>query len=107
MDFALMASEIGFDMEDFLELAEMLVETSLSDLRHFEEAMEAEDLTKAAMAAHSIKGASANLGFAELATTAKTLESFAKIGNLSEIDTHLTLIKQQIQDIGDALNQNQ
>ena len=98
-----MASAIGFDKSDFIELAEMLLETSRSDLEKFAVALNAGELNKAAMSAHSIKGASANLGFTEMATAAATLERLSKTNDISPIAPQITLIEDEMQKIDEAL----
>ena len=98
-----MASAIGFDKSDFIELAEMLLETSRSDLEKFVVALNAGELKKAAMSAHSIKGASANLGFTEMATAAATLETLSKTNDISPIAPQITLIEDEMQKIDEAL----
>ncbi|MBF0232437.1 MAG: Hpt domain-containing protein, partial [Desulfamplus sp.] len=93
MDFKKMASEIGIEEEDFIELAEMLVDVSLNDLANFEEGIESGNLKNAAMSAHSIKGASANLGFKDVTSAAAELEKSAKSEELSQIEKYITIIK--------------
>ncbi|MBF0200752.1 MAG: Hpt domain-containing protein [Desulfamplus sp.] len=103
MDFEHMASEIGIDREDFIELAEMLVDVSNNDMAQFEQAAAQGDLKKAAMAAHSIKGAAANLGFMEIAKAAETLEKSAKAEDTSEFEEKSGFIKDQLDIINKAL----
>ena len=98
-----MASAIGFDKSDFIELAEMLLETSRSDLKTLISALNAGDIKQSALSAHSIKGASANLGFTEMATAAATLEQLAKNNDIPPISHHITLIEDEMQKIDDAL----
>ncbi len=98
-----MASAIGFDKSDFIELAEMLLETSRNDLEKFVAALNEGELKKAAMSAHSIKGAAANLGFTAMATAAATLETSSKSNDISPIASHITLIEDEMKKINDAL----
>ncbi len=103
MDFKQMASEIGVDTEDFIELADMLVDVSTNDLTDFEQAIHSGDLEKAAMAAHSIKGAAGNLGFTKVASSAAVLEEAAKAQDTSNFEEHIDCIKTEIDLIKNAL----
>ncbi|ACN13373.1 HPt domain protein [Desulforapulum autotrophicum HRM2] len=77
MDFKAMASKLGFSEADFIELAQLLVTTSRSELLTVEQGIANESSATVAKAAHSIKGAAANLGFTHIAAMAKELESLA------------------------------
>ena len=85
MDFARMAEELTFDLDDFLPLVRLFLEVSAEDLDRLDEAYLLQDLSLAATAAHSIKGAAANLGFGELAATAAEIEKKARLGDASPI----------------------
>lgn len=103
MNFKEMASEIGIEKEDFIELAEMLVDVSLKDLANFEQAILSGDLTAAAMSAHSIKGAAGNLGFSRASKAAAELELSAKKDDLISIEKNITVIKAEIETLSSAL----
>ncbi|SLM27642.1 putative Hpt domain protein [Desulfamplus magnetovallimortis] len=103
MNFKQMASDIGIDIEDFIELAEMLVDVSLNDLSNFEKGISSGDLQASAMSAHSIKGASANLGFMEISKAAATLEKAAKTDSIENIEPEVSLIKTKMSQIKQAL----
>lgn len=85
MDFKAMASKLDFDEADFIELAQLLVTTSRSELATIEQGIARESSSTVAKAAHSIKGAAANLGFTHIAAMAKTLETLAGQKRFHEI----------------------
>ncbi len=87
MDFKAMASKLGFDEEDFIELAQLLVTTSQAELLTIEQGITQGCSTTVARAAHSIKGAAGNLGFTHIATMAKALETLAVQKKFHEIRT--------------------
>lgn len=85
MDFKQMASSLGVDIQDFVELVDLLVTTSLSDLELLETALDGNDPVRVAGAAHSIKGAAGNMGFMELSGKAATIEAEARKGALEGV----------------------
>lgn len=105
MDFKSMASNIEVEEEDFIELLELLVDVSLTDINNFETALADGNYKGAAMSAHSIKGASANLGLKDMSRNAAELETAAKIGDDGTIPEKIALLKQELSRISDALAQ--
>ncbi|MBF0573021.1 MAG: Hpt domain-containing protein [Desulfamplus sp.] len=103
MDFKEMASNIGLEEEEFVELLEMLVDVSITDLINFETEFSAGNYIEAAMAAHSIKGASGNLGLTDISTAAAELEKAAKNSNQSLISEKISFLKSQFKIIKEAL----
>ena len=106
MDFEKMASNTGLDLEDFIELTEMLVDVSTNDAAQYQKAVEEGDHYSASQSAHSIKGASANLGFTDIASAASTLESLAKNKDFNDYESYLTQINEQIKLIKERLDAN-
>ena len=66
MDIKALAENLGLEEDEYLELADLLVETGLVDLSIMESALEGGDADAAAKAAHSLKGASGNLGIMDI-----------------------------------------
>ncbi len=86
MNFKDLASNLGLDEEDFIELVELFVTTSLSDIAKIRKAVQDNNAADAAAAAHSIKGASGNLGFEDIFTRARDMEMQARKENLDGFD---------------------
>ncbi|MGD9733795.1 MAG: Hpt domain-containing protein [Desulfamplus sp.] len=103
MDLKAMASNIGLDEEDFIELLEMLVNVSLTDIKNFETALASGNYTSAAMSAHSIKGASANLGLTDISAVAAELEKASKNSDPSSIPEKIASLKHQLNHISETL----
>ncbi len=93
MNFKDMASSLGFDENDFTELAQLLVTTSLSDLKKIENGVDLKHTDEVAGAAHSIKGAAGNLGFIKISEVAAEIESDARRGSLTGIEKKIKTIK--------------
>jgi len=105
MNFKKMADDIGIDEEDFFELAELLIEASLQDLIKVEKELKSDcNFENIAMAAHSIKGASGNVGFSDISNFAVQLEEDAKISNIDGIKEQMSKIKKGIEEIKIAIS---
>ncbi|RPH49789.1 MAG: Hpt domain-containing protein [Desulfobacteraceae bacterium] len=78
MNFEKLAEEIGFDKEEYLELIELFISTTMSDIDQLRTGVNKGDFTSAERAAHSIKGAASSLGLSEVSNQAKKIEHAAK-----------------------------
>jgi len=85
-------------------LAELFVDTALSDLDKTAAAMETQDAETAARAIHSIKGAAGNLGFMNLYETAKRIEGNARSGQFDAIREPLERLREQIREIAAGMH---
>ena len=81
MGFNELAKKLGLDEEEYLELVELFIETEIEELDNLKSAIEKKKTEEILKLAHSIKGASGNLGFMELHATAKDIENSVKDGN--------------------------
>ncbi len=104
MDFQSLASNAGIDVEDFIEIAQLLIDTSISDMNKIRQGIESNNTEMVAMAAHSIKGASGNMGFSEIFQTAAQIEMSAKSENLEGITEKVTLIEQRLGSLANELS---
>lgn len=103
MDFEALASRLGIDMEDFLELVELFYTTCQADMEKIRTSIRDNSPAAAAAAAHSIKGAAGNLGFEEMAALAQKMEFQGKADSLegfdswtAELDQWLGRLKSQL-----------
>ncbi len=99
MDFKDLASRLGLDEEDFVELAELFVTTTLSDIDKIKKGVTENNSADAAAASHSIKGAAGNLGFNDIFELTKKMETQAKEGNLNDFDTYISDIEDKLKAI--------
>lgn len=74
MNVSELSESLGLDETELLEIIEIFVDANRADISELVAAIEESNGRKVAEAAHSIKGASANLGLAEIHETAKKLE---------------------------------
>jgi CheY-like chemotaxis protein len=78
MDIDEQASTLGLERDEFIELVEVFLETTESDLDRMESAISSGNAREVEEAAHSIKGAAGSLGFDRTQGLAKTIEMDAK-----------------------------
>ena len=102
MDFQELASRLGIDEEDFMELVELFVTTTRSDIEKIKKGFNENDCTTAAAASHSIKGAAGNLGFDEMFELSKRMEMQAKSGSLDGFEDFIADLEAQVDALPDA-----
>ena len=99
MDIKALADNLGLEEDEYLELADLLVETGMVDLSNMESAVKAGDSDAAAKAVHSIKGASGNLGIMDIFELAKAIEGELRNNNLAGIDSQLKEIRGKLESL--------
>ncbi|MCF6248546.1 MAG: Hpt domain-containing protein [Desulfobacula sp.] len=99
MDFQDLASRLGIDDEDFMELVELFVVTTLSDIEKIKKSVQKKNCHDASAAAHSIKGAAGNMGFNDMFELAKTMEMQAREESLDGFDAYITDLEAQVNSL--------
>ena len=99
MNLENLAEELGLEKDEFLEVAELYVETCASDFHKLQSAIDDENARLAAEAAHSIKGASGNLGFARAQAAAEKIEIQARQGSLAGIAATAELLRKELDQV--------
>ncbi len=99
MDIKALADNLGLEEDEYLELADLLVDTGMVDLSNMESAVKAGDTDTAAKAAHSIKGASGNLGIMDIYELAKAIEAQLRDNNLETVGTQIREIREKLESL--------
>ncbi len=99
MDFKVLWERLGIDQEDFMELVELFVVTSLSDIEKIKKGVGDNNPADAAAASHSIKGAAGNLGFDDISNLAKDMEMQAKSGSLENFDAQINDLEKRVNEL--------
>lgn len=97
MDFNKMAERLGLEVDEFMELAELFIETASSELDRLRSAIDRENLQEVIESSHSIKGSSGNMGFMEIFEVAKGIEFNARDNSLEGAETACNSIKDRIE----------
>ncbi len=84
MNIVQLASDLELDEEEYRSILDLFVETSRTDLAAIKTAVARGDATAAGRAAHSLKGAAANLGLSDLSSTAHEIEEKSRESRLHE-----------------------
>ena len=100
MELKPLADRLGLDLPEFLELVALFVATSHRDLDRMEDAFRNRNPKAASAAAHSLKGAAANLGFELLAEEADAVEQRTRKGELDPVAPRVLRLRNQVTAIG-------
>jgi len=99
MDIKALAENLGLEEDEYLELVDLLVDTGMVDLSNMESAIAAGDTDAAAKAAHSIKGASGNLGIMDIYEVAKTIEAGLRNNNVASVLNQLKEVREKLETL--------
>ncbi len=99
MDFKKLSRNLGLDEVDFLELVELFSVTAPTDIGKLKTASETGDSQMAIEAAHSLKGASGNLGFMEFASIAGEAEKKGREGDTGNLAETVRLLSENLEQI--------
>lgn len=102
MDYKYLADQLDLDESEFLELVALFVDTTRTDLEKIHQGVSSGDFSRAAAAAHSIKGAAGNLGFTHMADLAEKMECAANSGSFDNFDTYITDLEIRVDALGRA-----
>ncbi len=105
IDFRTMAERIGLDEADFVEMAELFVQVGCEDLKKLSAALQQKNCNGVMVHAHSLKGASANLGFTGIYELSRGVEANAKAMSLDGAEAALTGMQALLTDISRALEE--
>jgi HPt (histidine-containing phosphotransfer) domain-containing protein len=99
MDVKRMAENLDIEESELLEIVDLFIETSTSDLNRLQQALEMEDAHEVAKTAHSIKGAAANLAFEEIFEISKNMERKARDKDLDGAMEMVRMIREKLDRI--------
>jgi histidine phosphotransfer protein HptB len=100
MNFKELADRIGLDEEDYRELIELFMETGMADFDQLKSALDAGDGEQVARSAHTISGASGNLGLMDVHEVAKRIELAASEGKLDQVPADAQTLKGFFESLG-------
>jgi HPt (histidine-containing phosphotransfer) domain-containing protein len=96
MDFKELAGKIGLERDEFIELLRLFMTTGRADLDRIQAAIDEDNPERVFAAAHSIKGASDNLGFPEISSIARDIEQNARKQVLQSSADAVVVLREQL-----------
>ena len=96
MDLTVLAENLGLERDEFLQIVELFIEKSTSDLSELETAIDKGDIQQVVQSSHSIKGASGNLGFTDIYEVAGGVERKARENSLDGAGEATGVIKEKL-----------
>jgi HPt (histidine-containing phosphotransfer) domain-containing protein len=103
MNFRGLAERLEMEEGDMMEIIGLFLEASASDLRQLQSAIDEEDVQSAVRAAHSIKGAAANLRLTAIFEIAQRMEREARENRLEEAIGAIQAIRENLNQIDESL----
>lgn len=84
MNFRKLSKNLGLEEEEYIELFELFIETGMEDLNKLWFAIDIASTEKVVRIAHSLKGASLNMGLNEFQKIAEAIGKTARDGQLEK-----------------------
>ncbi len=99
MNLKSLADHLEMEEEELAEMMDLFLKRSAADIDEFQAALAAGDSLRAAEAAHSIRGASVNLGLSEIVETAREMETEARRNHLDRGPEMVEVLRQKMADL--------
>jgi HPt (histidine-containing phosphotransfer) domain-containing protein len=103
LDIEKMAHEVGLDRDEYLEVLEVYCEATSEKLEAARKALSAGDAEELAKTAHSVKGASGNLGLMDIYEKVEALEVAAMEGEILQAEDLLASVASTFEQVKAAL----
>lgn len=104
MDFRNIESFLSVDTNEAEELGRLLADSLASDLEKIRRGLRDSDAESISFVAHSIKGASGNLGFERLSQLAAVMETRTRAGRLDDLGDLLLEMKRLLEKLEGSLS---
>lgn len=104
MNFKELADRIGLDEEDYRELVELFLDTGKADYDQLKVAFADSDNEQVARSAHTISGASGNLGLMNVHELAKRIELAANDKKLDVISGDVDTLQGMFDELNTFVN---
>ncbi|PXF59548.1 MAG: hypothetical protein C4B58_02980 [Deltaproteobacteria bacterium] len=101
MNFKESAENLGLEEDEYLELIDLFVEVGKTDLDKLQSGIDDENAEEVAKAAHSLKGASGNLGLMEFFQIAKKIEEKGRNGQLEGTAEATRALKERLKAVAE------
>jgi len=99
MNFKELGANLGLEEDEYRELIELFVMSGNADFESLQTGLAEGDADKVMRCAHTIKGASGNLGLADVSDVAKSIEERAMNNELDGLAQTVQTLKSQFEII--------
>ena len=96
MNFKQLGDNLGLEEDEYRELIELFVVSGNEDFELLRQALAAGDADQVMRRAHTIKGASSNLGLNEISAQARIIEEQAMQKQLGDLESTVQELKKQM-----------
>jgi len=102
----LLAAEIEFDVEDFIPLITLFIDTTDSNLIEISSAVKESDKELISTNIHNIKGAAMNLGLNHITEIMSNIGKLNKTGSFADIEARVEECKFELKELRQVLERN-
>jgi len=99
MNFKELGDRLGLEEDEYRELIDLFIEAGGADFQRLQDALSDSDVEVVRRSAHTIKGASGNLGLHEVSAVASTIEMSAEKNQLDDLQPAVQKLKGQFEII--------
>lgn len=99
MNFKELGANLGLEEDEYRELIDLFIQSGGDDIQNLTKALATRDADQVMRRAHTIKGASGNLGLVEVSAAAKIIEERAMHNQLDDLTQAVQALKNQFQAI--------
>jgi HPt (histidine-containing phosphotransfer) domain-containing protein len=99
MNFKELGEKLGLEEDEYRELIELFIETGGADYQKLLEGLAAGNADQVRSSAHTIKGASGNLGLLDVSEVASSIEASAMNHQLEKAGNAVDTLKRQFEAI--------
>ncbi len=93
MNFRELGAQIGLEEDEYRELIELFIESGGADFSNLRQALAAGNADQVMRSAHTIKGASGNLGLMKISEAARIIEESANNNCLDNLEPTVKKLK--------------
>lgn len=104
MDFKTLGENLGLDEEEYRELVELFLDTGSADLDNLKLAFNDKDASTVAKTAHTLNGASGNLGLLDVHEVAKKIEMAANENQFDGMADDIGTLEKMFADVSSFVN---
>jgi HPt (histidine-containing phosphotransfer) domain-containing protein len=99
MDFKALAENLGLEQDEYAELVELFVETGKPQIIELRQAVREQDGESIRKIAHSLKGASGNMGLMEISQEARKIEEQSVSENFKAVGHSIKKMEKLIETL--------